>query len=261
MPLDGAQQVPPSEGQQPSAVALLQGVAQRGDGDAHTHGLVVLVAVHDHRHQVEVGHGEIHVHVLVDLFVGERHEAVEVAVGAVDDVEKFLAVVLLEHLAAREFLHVQVVAALHELGDTRVFLRHFVGHVHVVLHVVVVLFPSAHLLDVLGIVRIIVDGGHGAEFVESPREHAFRVHVGESQRSHHFLHAVLAAEVLNGLEQGGAHLDVVDEVDPSESDRLPSPFLVGPLVDDGCHAAGQFSVFIGEVIFCVAKVEGRVLLR
>lgn len=93
---------------------------------------------------------------------------------------------------------------------------------------------------------------------ETHGEHTLRVHVGEAQRTHDALHAFLAAIVFDSLEQRARHLNVVDEVYPSESHVLTLPALVGTVVDDGCHTAHQASVAIGKVVFGLAEVEGGI---
>jgi hypothetical protein len=72
------------------------------------------------------------------------------------------------------------------------------------------------------------------------------------------LHAFLAAIVFDSLEQRARHLDVVDEVYPSEAHVLAVPALVGTVVDDGCHTAHQASIAIGKVVFGFAEVEGGI---
>lgn len=55
--LQSPQHVPPSEGPEPSAAALLQRLRQRRDGDAHGHGLVAGAAVFYNGDEAEVGQG------------------------------------------------------------------------------------------------------------------------------------------------------------------------------------------------------------
>ena len=216
--------------------------------------------VFDDGHQVEVDHGEIHVDVLFDLVFRECAVAIEVAERAVDHVEDLLAHALLEDLLLRRGAHVEVVALHDHLRDLHHLLGNLLGHVDLVFHVVVVFLVSYQPLDVLRVVGIVVERGHGAQLVESVGQHALGVHVGEAQRANHLGHALAASVVFHGLHQGFRHFGVVYEVDPSEAHTLALPLLVGVVVDDGGHAAYHLSVFVSDVIFSLAKLERRVLV-
>ena len=121
----------------------------------------------------------------------------------VDDVEHLAAILFLaEYLTALGVHGVQVIALHDHLSDLAELLGHaFLGHDEFVLHVVVVLDKSAQLFNMLRVVRVVVDGGHGAQLVEAFYQHALRVHVGESQRTDYLCHALLAAPLFCGTEQ------------------------------------------------------------
>ena len=54
----------------------------------------------------------------------------------------------------------------------------------------------------LGVIGIVVDGGQRAQLVVAVGQHTLRVHVGETERTHHLGHALAPSVVLYGLEQG-----------------------------------------------------------
>ena len=82
----------------------------------------------------------------------------------VDDIQNLSAILLFaEYLAALGVHRVQVIPFHHHFGYLLELLRHaLLRHDELVLHVVVILFPAAHLLDMLRIVRVVIDGGHCA---------------------------------------------------------------------------------------------------
>ena len=213
-----------------------------------------------HGDEVQVGKRQVHLHVLINLLVAEAREAIEILERVVDEFEDFLAHASVEDFLLRQGAHVQVVALHDHLRNLHHLLRHQFGHEDFELHVVVVLFPSAETFHVLGIVRVVVDGGHRAELVETEGQHALGVEVGEAQRANHFLHALAAAEVGHGIEQRTAHLDVVDEVNPTEAHALAFPLLVGAVVDDGSHATSQLPVLVGQVVLGFAEFESCVFI-
>ena len=118
----------------------------------------------------------------------------------------------------------------------------------------------AQLAHVFGIVGIVVDGVHGGELVIAVGEHALKVHVGEAEWPHDGVHATLAAPFFNGLQQGFRNLDVVDEVNPAKAHVALVPMRVGPVVDDGGHAAHNLSVAQGQEALHVAELQRRILL-
>ena len=263
MELQGAQTVPPAEGPQAAVLAFLQGTRHIGNRDAHADDLVVGgVPVLDDAEHLHVEHGEIHPQILVNLALRHLRIAVQMAKRLVDHVEHLAAVLLLaEHLTALGVDGVQVIAFLHELGHLLVFLRHVaVRHYQLILHVVIVFRPASQLLHVLRIVRIVVDGGHRAQLVEAFNEHTFRVHIGKAQRTHHLGHALLAPPLLDGLEQGSAHLEVVDKVNPSEAHTLALPPLISPMVDNSGNAPHYLPIAVGQKIVGLAEFKGGILV-
>lgn len=111
----------------------------------------------------------------------------------------------------------------------------------------------------LGIVGIVVDGGHRGELVEALNEHALGIHIGKSERALDFVHATLLAPSLHRVDKSTAHFEIVDEVNPSEAYALLIPRFVGATVDDGRHAPDDFPVLvIGQEIVGFAKFEGGI---
>ena len=94
--------------------------------------------------------------------------------------------------------------------------------------------------------------------LEAVGQHALGVHVGESQRADNLLHALAAAIVLDGCEEGTEHIDVVDEVEPSEAHSWPLPLLVVAAVDDGGHTSHHLPLLQGQIVLHVAEFKGGI---
>ena len=134
-----------------------------------------------------------------------------------------------------------------------------VGYVDFEFHPVGV-FLESQAFHVCGVVGIVVDGGHGAQLVESFYQHAFGIHVGEAQGALDVGHAPFASPLFDGADQCFGHFCVVREVYPSEAHFLFAPCLVGAVVDDGGHASHQLAVFVGQEVVGFAKLESGVFL-
>ena len=152
----------------------------------------------------------------------------------------------------------QIVALLYHRRYLGILLWYRLWHHHLKFHVFIVHLVALQCLDVLWIVRIIVDGRHSAQLVESPGEHSLWVHVGEAQWPHHILHALSLAIVFYGLHQGLGNLAVVDKVDPSEAYGFAAPLIVGLMIDNGSDASCYLAVLIGKIVLCFTKVESCV---
>ena len=140
-----------------------------------------------------------------------------------------------------------------DVGQTRPALGHLVRDGHDVFDPVGVL-AEAHLGQIVVIIRVIVDQRHGAQLVVALDEHALGVEIREAQRAHDRLHLELAAEFVDLVHQGLGDLLVLDEVVPAEADLLVVPLLVGLVVDDGGHAAGQLAILVGQIELRVAEL-------
>ena len=154
----------------------------------------------------------------------------------------------------------QIVTLLDHHRNLGVLLRHLIRHHDLELHILVIYLETLQGLDVLRIVREIVDGWHGSELVESPDEHSLRVHIGKSKRTYHILHAFLAAIFLHSIQKCLRNLTVVDEINPSEANGFLSPLIVCLMIDDCSDATCQFSIFIGKIILSLAELERSVLV-
>ena len=155
---------------------------------------------------------------------------------------------------------VQIIPFHHHLSHLTELLGHaFLRYDELVFHIVVVFSPSPHLFHVLGIVRIVVDGGHGTQLVKAFNQHTFRVHVREAQWTDHFRHTFFAAPLLDGIEQCTRHVNVVDEVYPAKTYALAVPAFVGTAVNDGGNTTDNLAVAIGQEIICFAKLKGSIL--
>ena len=108
------------------------------------------------------------------------------------------------------------------------------------------------------VIRIIVDSGHRTQLVETLDEHAFRIHIGKAEGTNNLCHSLLASPVLNGLKKSPAHLDIIDEVDPSKTNALAFPFLIGSLIDNACDASYELAILICHEIFGFAELESSV---
>src|SRR3712207_3119582 len=107
---------------------------------------------------------------------------------------------------------------------------------------------------------MVVDGGHGAELVESFDEHPFGIEIGKSERTDNVCHAPFFSPLLHRLDECGRYFEVVEEIDPSEADVLASPFFIGMAIDDSGYASYYLSVSVGEKVIGLTKLERRVFL-
>ena len=153
-----------------------------------------------------------------------------------------MPITFLNQFMACKLVYPQSIALPHHLCQLRKLIGHFLGHFHLALQIVIILLETLHLLHVPGIIGVIIVDIHGGELVETFYEHALTVGVDKSQRPGNLIHALCPAPVLNGLQQCLAHLNIVDEVKPSEAHLMAVPPFVGPAVDDGCHTTYDLPV-------------------
>ena len=137
---------------------------------------------------------------------------------------------------------------------------HGVGYLEVIFHPVSLLLES-HALHVRGVVGIVVDGCHGADLLIPLNEHALLVHIGESERAHHGIHAFGAAPFGHGVEESVRYLGVVDEIHEAEAHILVAGAAVHLVVDNAGDAAHRLSVAEGHECLCLAEVESRIFRR
>ena len=94
-----------------------------------------------------------------------------------------------------------------------------VGNVDFVFHPIGILL-KAHAFQMLRIVGIVINGGHGAELVESFDEHTFGIEICESQRALYMCHSPFFSPFFHGANQGIGDFRIIDEVYPAEADFL-----------------------------------------
>ena len=196
---------------------------------------------------------------MVNLLVGQLRKTIQVIERIVNQVEYLVGHPFI-HFFLGECAHTQVVALHDHFRNLHHLFRDTVRNKNLELHVVIVFLPATQLLHVLRVVWIVVDGCHRAEFVESPREHSFRVEIGKAQRTNHFRHSLFPTIPLNGIQQGTRNVHVVDEVNPTEAYTLAPPALVGFVVDNRSHTASHLPVFISEEIFSLTELESGIFL-
>ena len=255
---EGAQQVPPAEREE-AAVGPAEGVGEAGHGDHEADHLVLVV---DHGlDQVLVDEGEVLLDVIMDLALGQRHRAVDLVEGLVEQVEELHGPVQ-DILFLLELEQAQVAALADAVGQAHQLLgegRHVGGHLGAELDVVDLL-GEAQRLEQPGIIGVVVVAGDGRQLVEALDQHPLGVEVAEAVRAGHGLQAQLPRPVLGGGEQGGGDLGVVDAVEPAEAQVLRLVLLVGGVVVDGGDAARQFAFLISHEQLAVGVLESRVLL-
>ena len=139
MALHHPQKSQPSPWEELAVAVLLQRLGHGWEGYAETDRAVVVVAIYHTGDEVHIRHLDIRIHIPVDLSVGELLEIVEILVGFVDDAEDFPAHTAPNQFVLGKLMHMQIVAALDELGCLGEFRRSYLGHLDAVLQPVVVL--------------------------------------------------------------------------------------------------------------------------
>lgn len=220
--------------------------------------MIGLAPVLDAGNEIEVEETQIRMNQLVYLLLRELGVAIEVFVSGIDQFENLLTITALENIFLGKLAHMQIVSFLYHGSNLGVFLGHGIRHDELVLYVLVVDLVAIESLYMLGIIGIVVDGGHGAQLVESPGKHAFRIHISKAKRTYHIVHSLRLAIVFYSLQKSLGHFTVVDEVDPAKTHRLAVPSLVGLVVDDSSDTTRQLSVLIGKKIFGLAKLKSGI---
>ena len=166
----------------------------------------------------------------------------------------------MEDFLLGKLAHMQIVALLYHHRYLGVLLRYGIRYHDLELHILVIYLKTLQGLDVLRIIRVIVDGRHGTQLIETPGKHSLRVHIGKSKRTYHILHTFLFTILFHSIQQSLRNLTVVNEVNPSESDGFLSPLIVCLMVDDSSNATCQLSILIGKIILCLTELERSVLI-
>ena len=220
------------------------------------------VPIFNQTNQLHIEHGEIHLQILVNLGLCHLRIAIKMSEGFVDHVEHLTPDLLLtENLTTLGMHRMEVITLHHQFGYLSEFLRHTLfGHNDFIFHIVVILLPAAKLFNVLGIIGIIIYRGHRSHLIEAFNKHTFRIHISKSQRADNLCHPLLTSPFLNCIEEGLTHLDVIDEIHPSETHTLALPLLVGPMVDDAGNTPYQLAILIGHEILGLAELESSILI-
>ena len=107
------------------------------------------------------------------------------------------------------------------------------------------LFSVAQVLNeplVVGGVVLLLEGG---QLIEALDQQPLPLQVREAQRAADRVHALLPGPLLQGVEEGGGHLLIVDGVEAGEADALLPGLLVVGLLEDALDPARHFSVPVG----------------
>ena len=244
--------VHPAEGEDASLGLPYAGTDVR-HGYQEGHQLVLVV--HHKGHQVFVHDGRILPYIVVNLLLGKLGVLVEGVEGGIEHMEHLLAPA--DHLPvcsgpidmyAEAFFH-QVRILVHG--------RQLAVKVHVALGPVGI-FGKAHPLQVLRIVGIVIDDRKGAFALEALYQQAFAVHVRKAQGALDMCGSAFGAPDHDGLDESLGHLEVFDEVYPSETDGNLAEFLVGLVVDDGGYAPHNLIVLISQIEFPFTEIQGRI---
>ena len=162
-------------------------------------------------------------------------------------------------------MHLETISLLDKFGHTEELLlvgrilAIYVGEFDSSVHPHGILFKP-QCLEVVVVVGIVVHRVHRTHLVITLEKHTLLVKVGEAQGTNDGVHATLLAPLLHGADESLAHLQVVNEVYPSESHIPGSPFLVCPVVYNGRHTSHNLVVSIGEEPIGVAKLKGSVIV-
>ena len=237
------------------------GFLQRfGEGwHRNAYGKQLVIGIGNQCHHAKVEDGQVHLDVLVNLPLAQCRITVEGLIGFVHQFEDGLTVVLGNLLGRCVFLYLEVILALDEVGDALVLVGYGIRNVDFVLHPIGILLKS-HALHMLRIVGIVINGGHGAELVESFDEHTFGIEICESQRALYMCHSPFFSPFFHGANQGIGDFRIIDEVYPAEADFLFVPGLVCLVVDDGSYTSYDFTFPISQEIVGFTKFECSVFL-
>ena len=162
-------------------------------------------------------------------------------------------------------MHLETISLLDKFGHTEELLlvgrilAIYVGEFDSSVHPHGILF-EAQCLEVVVVVGIVVHRVHRAHLVITLEKHTLLVKVGEAQGTYDSVHATLLAPLLHGADESLAHLQVVNEVYPSESHIPGSPFLVCPVVYNSHHTSHNLAVPIGKEPIGITKLKGCVIV-
>ena len=124
-------------------------------------------------------------------------------------------------------------------------LRHFRRLMDLQLHPID-LFGQPIGIDMLLVIRIVIERGEDSRVIESLDEQSLMVKIRETHGAVETVHAMLLAPRSYRIEQCMTNLQVVDKIEPTEAHMLESPFLVSPMIDDTGYTPHGFAIPIGH---------------
>ena len=84
--------------------------------------------------------------------------------------------------------------------------------------------------------------------------------VGKAERTFECVHTPLLTPLLHGINEGATHFYIVNKVYPTEAHGLFVPLFIGPVVDNGGHAAYNLSFAIGQKVVGLTELESGIPL-
>ena len=159
-------------------------------------------------------------------------------------------------------MDVQVVSFCHQFGSACHSFRQSVHLIHKHLKLKPVgLLPESVRLEMLHVVRIVVQDSHRHQVLVSFHHQALFVHVRQAHRTIHLGHSALLAPCGYSVQQSLAHLQVVDEIEPPEAQVMVMPMCVSLVVDQRCYTPYHFAVLVSQKQFVLAEIHHGILLR
>ena len=238
------------------ALRALQRLSDRGHGDPEADELPVRDLTHE-PDEVGIDQWEEGVDELLRLCLGEHAGAIEVAVGAIEEVKDVVCILLHEALEIVYDEGLKIVSPPDEIGPLAVPLRDGVRRDDPEAEPVDV-FLKPHTIHMLGVVGVIVILDEGGDLAEALDQHPLAVHVGEAQRPHQLVAGVVIGPLPYRIHQGIDHLLIVLKVKEAEAGAMLVPPLVAIVVDHPRYAPHDAVTAVGEVADVVAVLKGGV---
>ena len=121
------------------------------------------------------------------------------------------------------------------------------------------LLNIAQFLKMLGIIWVVVDQSHRADAVESFNKHSLRIEICKSERTDDLLHSARLSESHDSIEKSLGYFQVIDEIDPSETDLIDLPCLICLVIYDCGHSAYYISILICKIELGITEFESTIL--
>ena len=247
----------PTEGEE-FAITLAKRVRDIRHSESDAHDLFLLI---DHEgDKIEVEDREIHILIVVLLRDGHGLKVIELLVRLVDDIHVLDPEPADEFAGVLDFHHVHVRAFLNYIRDAHESLGTSLWRIDLKLYPVC-LFDQAVGFYMADVVRVVIERSHDSGVFVSLKEQALMVKIRKADRSVEAVHATLFAPSRYGVEERFGDLEVIDEIEPSETHVLESPFLVRATVDDAGDASDGFVISVRHPELVVADLQSGVHLR